>query len=792
MYSKLLKNFIFKNFSLFLFLFFAIFISLFGFIFTDSLSKNFLWEIQADSKKSLGWDITVTLQSDNQKEVEEFFQENISPEAKIAQIFNIRSSAQLGDEIISANILFYSKLYPFYDSLEIENKNNDGKIIISDDLYNRISEEKKLKIFDKDQEIYGTYKILPSQIDSFLSSENIFIPMEYFAEIIPNQQSLFLEKKYFIQTPQNIFESTNELLETQEKNLQMRVRDYISGGERFEDIVKNIVSYINASVLFALLLTSVIIYLSMRGFFIKQRKDLAILRVLWFQNKQFIWFFSLVFGTIFLLAGILSWILVEIGFIFLQTIEETQWFWLQISSLYEASFVAASLWIIWLGWPIYQFISQNPLNGFKENFFSGSSKLQKFILFIICNSAVFLFALLLDYSLFQGIIITLWISVFLWIFTLFTKWINIWIFKIYSQKKSKNFEIFDALRNTLKPGNLTFLLNISFFVIFFVWFAIFLLFWNFYNRLQVNLWSDNNLFVLNIDQKVYDKIDENFKDETYSTFRGRISEINGQSLKEFLWDNSSGRFSREFNITDNLLKDIAIEKWQKIQSGSVSVDKNFSEDLWIKLWDEITFQIFGLEKTLEVINIRQSQNYAITPFFYFQVFPQDFEKFPKQYFLSTQVESDKIPEVKQYFFDLSNGSTQFIEVEKILAEVKEISLKVLGIIQILFLYLVIFCILSIIVVTNFYTLFAKQKSKLYYLLGSTNKQNQKREFFEYFLLGVLMFVLAILIATASIKYFLWINDFIIFDWNIWLKYIFIFIIIFLILMAWIWKFIQKK
>lgn len=792
MYSKLLKNFIFKNFSLFLFLFFAIFISLFWFIFTDSLSKNFLQEIQKDSKKSLGGDITITLQSDNQKEFEEFLNENISPEAQIAKIFNIRSSAKLEDEIISANVLFYSQLYPFYDSLEIETKNKEWKIIISEDLYNRISKEKKLQIFDKDQEIYGTYKILPSQIDSFLSSENIFIPMEYFAEIIPNQQSLFLEKKYFVQTQENIFESTNDILENQEKNLQIRVRDYVSGGERFEDIVKNIVSYINASVLFALLLTSVIIYLSMRGFFIKQRKDLAILRVLWFQNKQFIWFFSLIFGIIFLTAGILSWIFVEIGFLFLQTIEETQWFWLQISSIYEAIFIAVSLWIIWLGWPIYQFISQNPLSGFKENFFSGNSKLQKFILFIICNFAVFLFALLLDYSVFQACIITLWISVFLWIFTLLTKWINIWIFKIYSQKKSKNFEIFDALRNTLKPGNLTFLLNISFFVIFFVWFAIFLLFWNFYNRLQVNLWSDNNLFVLNIDQKVYDQIDENFKDETYSTFRGRISEINGQSLKEFLWDNPSGRFSREFNITDNWLKDIDIEKWQKIQSGSVSVDKNFSEELWIKLWDEITFQIFGLEKTLEVINIRQSQDYAITPFFYFQVFPQDFEKFPKQYFLSTQVESDKIPEVKQYFFDLSNGSTQFIEVEKILAEVKEISLKVLGIIQILFLYLVIFCILSIIVVTNFYTLFAKQKSKLYYLLGSTQKQNHKREFFEYFYLGIFMFIFAILIATVSIIYFLWINDFIIFDWNIWSKYIIIFIILFLILMAWIWKFIQKK
>jgi uncharacterized protein YacL len=93
-------------------------------------------------------------------------------------------------------------------------------------------------------------------------------------------------------------------------------------------------------------------------------------------------------------------------------------------------------------------------------------------------------------------------------------------------------------------------------------------------------------------------------------------------------------------------------------------------------------------------------------------------------------------------------------VEKILAEVKEISLKVLGIIQILFIYLVIFCVLSIIVVTNFYTLFAKQKSQLYHLLGSTRRQNQLREFFEYFYIGTLMFILALAIATFGIHYFL--------------------------------------
>lgn len=792
MYSKLLKNFIFKNFSLFFLLFFAIFISLFGFIFTDSLSKNFLYEIQKDSKTSLGGDITVTLQNDNQKELDAFLEENISSEVEMAQAFSIRSSAKNDEEIISANVIFYSELFPFYDTFEIDEKNSEWKIIISQDLYERLSEEKLLNIFDKDQQIYASYNILPSQIDSFLSSENIFIPLEYFKEIIPNTQSLFLEKKYFFKTPQELFQTTKEVLENQENILQIRVRDYVSGGERFEDIVKNIVNYISASVLFALLLTSVIIYLSMTGFFIKQRKDLAVLRVLWFQNMQFIWFFALVFWILFLLAGALSWILVEVWYSFLQNIEETKGFSLQISSLYEAFFVAVSLGFIWLGWPIYQFISQNPLNGFKQNFFSSSSKINKFILFLICNAAIFIFAILLEYSLFQASIITLGLSIFGIIFSLVSYFLNWWIFRIYSKKQHKNFEIFDAMRNTVKPGNLSSLLNMSFFVIFFVGFSIFLMFGNFYNRLQVNLWSDNNLFVLNIDQNVYDQIKPEFKEEIYSTFRGRISEINNQSLQEFLGDNPTRRFSREFNITDNSLSNISLDSWKPLEPGTVSVDKNFAQDLWIKIWDTITFQIFWLEKQLEVINIRQSQDYAITPFFYFQVFPEDFSKFPKQYFLSTQVETKKIPEIKQYFYELSQGSTQFIEVEKILAEVKEISLKVLGIIQILFIYLVIFCVLSIIVVTNFYTLFAKQKSQLYHLLGSTRRQNQLREFFEYFYIGTLMFILALAIATFGIHYFLWINDFIIFNWNIWCEYMLTSLWIFSILMLGIYKILKRK
>jgi NADH:ubiquinone oxidoreductase subunit 3 (subunit A) len=54
MYKKLTKNFVGKNISLFIFLSIAITLCLFGFLFSDSLSKNFLNQIKNDAQKNLG------------------------------------------------------------------------------------------------------------------------------------------------------------------------------------------------------------------------------------------------------------------------------------------------------------------------------------------------------------------------------------------------------------------------------------------------------------------------------------------------------------------------------------------------------------------------------------------------------------------------------------------------------------------------------------------------------------------------------------------------------------------
>tara|TARA_Y100001960_G_scaffold303673_1_gene356003 strand:+ start:469 stop:609 length:141 start_codon:yes stop_codon:yes gene_type:complete len=46
-----------------------------------------------------------------------------------------------------------------------------------------------------------------------------------------------------------------------------------------------------------------------------------------------------------------------------------------------------------------------------------------------------------------------------------------------------------------------------------------------------------------------------------------------------LKNNPTGRFSREFNITDNPLENVSILRGKKLKSGMVSVDDNFADDL---------------------------------------------------------------------------------------------------------------------------------------------------------------------------------------------------------------------
>lgn len=769
MYKKLLKNFVNRNIKIFLLIFFSLSLSLFWYIFSDSLSKNFVNNISQDSLENLGWDIVINIWN----KPEEYFTEKIWNILKNTEIessveYSLSSAIEVNSEINSANITYFAENYPLYWDFNYKKTWSSSWVIISQDLYNSLLEDKKIGLLWQDFPVYGIYKQLPKTLNSFLSTQNIFVQQKYFWESIADETNALINKKYFLKIPDNvIFENT--LTQLEQEFTGREIQNYKNGWERFEQIISNLTSYINYAVLFSFFLTVTIIFLSISSFFIKERKQLSILRILWMDNFLVYKFFWLLFFIVFLWAYIVAIIWNLFVFEWVRTIELANSFTLLNESIIQAAILWIVLFLFSFSLPIIKLLWALPNAWLQDNFFNNLYKKEKIILFISFFILAIFLGLFLGYSLLLSIIISCVISIFLVLFWYLTTKILKYIFKKSWTIKKKNFFLYDSIRSTVRPGNLSFLLNISFFIIFFVTLFISILFGNFYNRLQVNLETDNNLFILNITQDTFDKIDPEYQKKAYSLLRWRILEINNQSLKKHLENNPSGRFSREFNITDSGLEDLKLLKWEKLTAWTVSVDDNFSKDLWVDIWDEITFQIYGLEKKLTVINIRESRDYSINPFFYFQVDKQEFTKFPKQYFVSDFVEPEKIPELKKEFYDLSWWTVNFIEVDALLEELKEISQKVLIVIQVLFWYIIIFCIAAITVVGVFYKQFQSQKSYLYFMLWTLNKENKIRIFYEYAFLSILMLITSGTIVSLGSYYVLSLNDFITFSWKVYVE-----------------------
>jgi len=59
-----------------------------------------------------------------------------------------------------------------------------------------------------------------------------------------------------------------------------------------------------------------------------------------------------------------------------------------------------------------------------------------------------------------------------------------------------------------------------------------------------------------------------------------------------------------------------------------------AQRLKLKIGDILGFSSAGLEKELVIQNFRTSERNGANPFFYFTLFPSDFERFPKNYFVS--------------------------------------------------------------------------------------------------------------------------------------------------------------
>lgn len=108
------------------------------------------------------------------------------------------------------------------------------------------------------------------------------------------------------------------------------------------------------------------------------------------------------------------------------------------------------------------------------------------------------------------------------------------------------------------------------------------------------------------------------------------------------------------------------------------MDDDFATRLGVGIGDRITFLLSGREVTLTIANIRESVREGFRPFFYFSFDPVEFANAPRTYFVAEYASDTEV--WKRQILAASGPHVTFVDIESILAIVRDISTKVLSVI----------------------------------------------------------------------------------------------------------------
>lgn len=786
MYKKLIKIFIWSNVNKFILILFCISLSLTWYLVSDNLVVNIKTIIWNEAKPQLWWDIKISSSAKLDLEQRKFIDE-LEKNKKIILSEKIQTFSTVFDKgknssLVSLN--FVDENFPLYWDYEV-NKNGKSDIYVTqnvDDLYN-IND--KIELFWKNYEIWWIIKAIPwNSLNLFWDWKKIVLKLEEFEVLWIDKIWARIDRDYFIKVVnQNEFDGI--LKDIKESSLfdWNRISDYKKGWNNFASLFEELDKFIKYILIISFLLTILIIFLSVESFYIWNKKSFSILKILWINNNILLSFNIVLFLFILIVSVLISLLSTELIFNFIRSFDITKDFYINYYSLLKAFIVWLIVLSVSIIIPLLKFFSNNPLAWLKENFLQVYNKKEIVIEVLLVSAWSIIIYYLLIWDLLGSVYFTFSLIFIIWILWYLLKSILKYIYSKSNKLREKDYSIFDAVRNTVKPWNLSILISFWFIISFTSLLFISVISLNFLSKLNIDLDNNKNLFVINITDENLVSLTKQEIENSYSVILWRVLSINNESIKDHIWDSKwdSSRFTREFNITDNTLENIKILDWTKLKPGEVSVDYDFSKSLKLKIWDNIEFSIYWKKKSLIVSNIRESNTSSIEPFFYFQFYKEDFENYPKTYFLTTSVDTSNIESYKRDFLERTWNNISFIEVEEILKEVKSISTKVLLLIQLLFSYIFIFCTITLIVSVSFLLPFKKRKTKLYNVLGANNKFLNRNNLFEYFYLQLLSLIISIVFASISTYLILAKTDFI----NFWIMNyffsIFILLIIFIIL-----------
>lgn len=770
----------------FVFVFLAVFLSLFSYILGNNIVLSVKDYLQEQVKPLVGWDMVLS----NREDVDESaFREKYENTFEIAK--NISINSTLFDENKNPNLVelvYHTPNYPFYNQFEYEVINQSGSLIVNQATFDKYG--KNIEILWKNYQVKGIIKKSPIWDISLYANQNtLYLPIDQFDANL-NASNSRLEYNYYLLFQWEYDESYKEILSNDVLLKDFRVRSLNDRNDYISDTTDRFYVFINFFNLVVFVLTFFIVILSLETFFKKIKGTLWFLNIFGLQKKKiFLYNFTVLF-FVFFVGFILAYLLN----VWIMSLLATQYDFFQskLESFYKWFWVTIILLLVGIFSPMYKIFKSDISALLKDEGNFSHFNFTDYVVYLWLIFAWFLWVNLISgITIFESF---LYSFLFIFIIVLFYVWIEKILHKNFSffflnakNKISKNFYFFDAIRSTIKPGNVSFLIIFSGIISFISIFIFYVFSGSFLSYLGNITQSSNDTFVINVQKDDLQTVEKYFSsDEIFEIVTLRIQQINWKTLQEFLWQERVPRqFWREFSSTTKDLEN-KILSWEKLSVWWVSVDREFASELWLKIWDEIVFSVAGLEKTLKVVNFREAVRNGTNPFFYFQLDVSDFEKFPKNYIISYK-ESEKPQNLENTLSKELGNHLTFIKTREIVEIVINIANKILIVVYVCLSYIFIFSFLSFIVSLSFLSTFKTAKIKLLNILWWKKESLVSALSFEFWylvciwlLFSILFWSLFLLILFYFIKYFS-LHLFSYFIWIMILLWLFLVMILFVYL-----------
>jgi putative ABC transport system permease protein len=266
-----------------------------------------------------------------------------------------------------------------------------------------------------------------------------------------------------------------------------------------------------------------------------------------------------------------------------------------------------------------------------------------------------------------------------------------------------------------------------------------------------------NVFALNISEyelaNYLETLDKNgvTRSQAFPIIRGRLTEINGESVKEIEYDGEgSDAIRRELNLTwgDHLpdYNEVLSGVWSN--KGSVSVEADVARDLGIKIGDKLRFVINSQNFDATVDTIRHVEWRDMKPNFYF-IFSSDvMASMPGSYLISYRIKDEH----QELLTTMSRAhpTVSVLDIRTMGQKIQALIQQIVSAITILALLGVVAGLLLIFTLLRLSLSQRQQEIRLYRTLGASRKRINTTLWAEYGIMALVASSVAVLASELCV------------------------------------------